>query len=169
MSLMGIQNSLNRSEKGKTVCTARELAALFNLTVMRISQLRQEGMPVNNINEYVLSDCVAWYIRKLQARLDENQNQTIVAEKLKMYRAKAEMMEIEVSQRKGKSISSDALRRDMMKIFFEIKESFLSFAGRFSFELEDKKAGYIKNFLNKKVLEELNNIANKLELGENEK
>lgn len=168
MSIMNIQRSLNQSGKGKTVCTAKELAVLFNLTVMRINQLSQEGMPRNG-NDYILSDCVSWYVRKLQERLNENQNQTIVAEKLKMYRAKAEKMEIEVDQLRGKSISSDVLKQDMMKIFFEIKESFLSFAGRFSFELEDKKAGYIKNFLNKKVLEELNNIANKLELGENEK
>lgn len=168
MSLMKVQQKINQTSKEKIFCSAKELAQLFNLSQMRIIQLRQEGMPGMN-GEYPLKECISWYVRKLQEKLDENQNQTIVSEKVKLIKAKALKAEIEVKKLEGSILDQEDVKQDMMRILSGIKENFLSFPGKFAYELEDKKAIYIKNFLMKKILEELNNIAERLENENNNK
>lgn len=45
------------------------LSEAMNLTPRRVQQLVQEGMPKGKRGEYVLEDCLKWYIRYLQAKV----------------------------------------------------------------------------------------------------
>lgn len=165
-------NKLDRlsklSNESETCCSAPELAALFQLTPMRIQQLVYEGLPKKADGQYPLRECVSWYVKYLHARLDENQNQTIVAEKLKLYRAKAERAEIETKQLAGSSLDAEKVKQDLIKIFSEIKEEILSLSGC-AMELENRPSAFIKNFLNKRLSECLNRIAMKVSVNSDSK
>ena len=56
------------------------LSELMNLTPRRVQQLVKEGLPKGKRGEYVLEECMAWYIRYLQAKLAAGQPETSTGE-----------------------------------------------------------------------------------------
>lgn len=156
--------SLDRSEEKRSEnISTSELAEIFYLTTRRIQQLSQEGMPKISDGVYPFKECVRWYIRHLQSRLDENNSDTILQEKIRLYRAKAEKAEIEARRMNKYSIAIEEVTKDLATISAEIKDAFQNIPGYCAPRLEDKPAGFIKNFLTRKILDTLNFVSEKLD------
>jgi len=148
--------------KSNAICTLQELAALFSVTPSRISQLVHEGLPKNSEGQYPLKDCVSWYVRFLLSRLNENQNETVVSERIKLIRAKSRKAEIEIKKMEGEISDNGQVKQQLIKIFTTIKEEFLSLPGQCAPDLEEKSAQFIKIYLNKKIAQTLNITGEKI-------
>lgn len=162
MNLMSLnRNSLCSSES--SFVSTSELAQILGLTERRIQQLVGEGMPRIANGRFDLRACVRFYIGLLHDRLDENSSETIVKEKIRLYRARAEKAEVESLKLRQSSLDAESVRQDALRVAQFIREAFLSLPGRLAPDLGDKPVAYVKNILEKVVLETLNSVAEKLE------
>lgn len=148
---------------GSDITTAWELSSLLGITERRIQQLVKEGMPKSGRGEYPLRECVRFYVGHLHRLIEEEKSDTVVSEKIRLMRAKAEKAEVEVLKLRGEVLDLERVRQETMLISVEIKEAFLAVAGRLAPELAGKDAGYIKHRLNRAITEAMNVAAEKLE------
>jgi phage terminase Nu1 subunit (DNA packaging protein) len=165
MSKVGILqakiSSVRRTGKDEVGCG--ELARIFQLTEQRISQLVKEGMPRTARGSYSLRECTIFYVSYLRARLDENRNETIVAEKIRLTRAKATKAEVEARKIGGSVLDLERARNEIMILAREIKEELLSVPGRMAPVLENLPAGQIKTLLGDEITDALNRVAERIE------
>lgn len=157
--------SLKRNEfdfgQNSFLCSEQEIAALFSVTPPRIGQLSKEGMP-REIGGYPLKECVFWYVKYLHNLLDENQNETVVAEKIRFMKAKTKKAEIEAKQLEGSMIEQGKMEQELQKILLSIKEDFFAVPGQCAPFLDGRPAAYIKIYLEKKMAEIFNTLGEKL-------
>ncbi len=145
-----------------------ELAQILRVTEQRVIQLTKEGLPRSGHGSYPLKECVGFYIDKLKKRLDENQNDTIIIEKIRLTRAKAKKAEIDAEKAGGNVLNKEQAKQNIMVLALEIKEEFLALPGREAPFLEEKSAGEIKTALTIAVTAALNRVSVKIRDHKNE-
>lgn len=151
-------NHLDVSEVGP-----EELASMFRLTVQRIIQLTKEGLPRTARGSYPLRESVVFYVEYLRARIQENQSETIIAERLRLVRAKASKAEIEAEKYRDRVLSIDEARSQVMAICQELKENLLGVPGRVAHSLVGLGESEIYAILDREIKNGIANAASKLE------
>lgn len=140
-----------------------ELASMFRLTVQRIMQLCKEGLPRTARGSYPLRESVTFYVEYLRARIQENQSETIIAERLRLVRAKASKAEIEAEKYRDRVLSIDEARGQVMTICQELKENLLGVSGRVAHSLVGLSESEIYGILNREMKNGITDAASRLE------
>lgn len=116
----------------------RQLAEILNLTATRVQQLVQEGLPKKFRGKYDQDQCVAWYIRYLQALVEKK---AIVGEggevlknereeRLRLLRADADLREIELARERGQLVAIEDVEKEMTDLILVTKARVLAVGAR---------------------------------------
>ena len=161
-SISEVARVANRPAVRKYV-SAGELAEYLGISARRVQQLAKEGMPRIGRGEYPLREAVRYYVEYLHRLLDENQNETIITEKIRLTRAKAKKAELEAEKAGGAVLDVEKVRHEVMVLAVALKEAFLSLPGRLAPALSGLETGEVKQKITEEITDTLNKVAEKLE------
>jgi phage terminase Nu1 subunit (DNA packaging protein) len=116
----------------------KQLAVILNLTVSRIQQLVQEGLPKKLRGKYDQDQCVDFYIRYLQALVE---HKSIVGEggevlknereeRLRLLRADADLREIELARERSQLVAIEDVEKEMSELVLTTKARVMAVAPR---------------------------------------
>ena len=131
-----------KDEKARIV-GIKEIAVILNLSVARIQQLVQEGLPKKLRGKYDRDDCSGWYIRYLQALVEKkaivDEGGKIFAtereERLRLLRADADLREIELARERAELVSIAEVEREIADLMLTTKARVMAVAPRLAPEL----------------------------------
>jgi len=138
--------------------STRQLAMVVNLTVERVRQLAIKGMP-NFGGQFPLLGCVKWYIKYLQ---NTNKAEEIIAEELKLKRAKREKVELENKKLQSSLLDVNQVSQQIMQIMQSLKEVLFGLPGRLCVLLENQSCSVIRDSLETEINLVLAQIGEKL-------
>lgn len=147
----------------KKLVSAYELSQWLGITERRIQQLAKEGLPRVGRGDYPLREAVTFYIDYLQRILDENNNNTILAEKIRMMRAKATKAEIDAEKAGGSVLNAQKVGQEAMVMSNTIKDEILSLPGKLAPTLAGMDAGQVKAKLAEALESALNRVADRID------
>lgn len=130
------------------IFTADELCGITGLTNQRITQLVKEGMPRSGHGQYNI-ESVKWYIAYQRQQIEKNQSETVVSERLRLTRAKADKAEIEVAKSEGKVIEIADLNTAQMQILQALKDELFLLPAQIDVSRTEEIRGKIADALNK--------------------
>jgi len=121
----------------------KQLAVVLNLSVSRIPQLVQVGLPKKLRGKYDQDECVGFYIRYLQALVE---HKAIVGEggevlknereeRLRLLRADADLREIELARERGQLVVIEDVEKDMSELVLTTKARVMAVAPRVAPEI----------------------------------
>lgn len=139
------------------IFTASEAAEILGLTNQRLTQLVKEGMPRTGHGQYTI-ESIKWYISYQRKQLEEKQSETIVAERLRLTRAKADKAEVEARRAEDKALDVDEVRGSLMQVLRLLKDNLLVVPQKVSQEHAGEMRSYIIEALND-TADQLENIA----------
>jgi phage terminase Nu1 subunit (DNA packaging protein) len=90
--------------------SVHRVAEIFGVSVRRINQLGQAGMPREGHGQYDLSKCCVWYIRHLQKALEltgPDHSADIRAGQLRLLKARSEKLQIGNAVACGELVEGD--------------------------------------------------------------
>lgn len=136
-----------KDEKPRIV-RIKEIAAILNLTPMRVQQLAHEGLPKKNRGKYDRDECVRFYIRYLQAIVEKRarveEGGKIFAsereERLRLLSADADLREIELARERSGFVSTEDVERAMTELCLISTARILAVAPRLALELIGEKS-----------------------------
>lgn len=118
-----------------------EITIALNLTKQRISQLVQLGLPKKLRGKYDQDECVGWYIRYLQARIEKRAidegGKSFASEReerVRLVRALADLREIELARERGQLVLID-VQREMLDLVQATTARLMAIAPRLASEL----------------------------------
>jgi phage terminase Nu1 subunit (DNA packaging protein) len=121
----------------------KQLAAILNLSVSRIPQLVHIGLPKKVRGKYDQDECVGFYIRYLQALVEQK---AVVGEggevlknereeRLRLLRADADLREIELARERSQLVMIDDVEKDMSELVLTTKARVMAVAPRVAPEI----------------------------------
>jgi len=120
-----------------------QLAKALNLTPQRVNQLVPEGMPRSGRGRYPLGECMAWYIRYLQAALKNRSTDDgsgklshLTSERIATARAQREAIETRNAQARGELVLASDVREVLDLKQANLKEALRGLPSRFRKQLE---------------------------------
>ncbi len=129
-------------ETEKRYCTAEEIAHLLGLSVLRIRQLRNDGIMVaekpkgSKRNAYLLIESLVSYCKHLQDRKSAvRAMERIKVAEADMKEKKAALLDIELRKRKGEVHESRHVSQLLNGMIIETKGALLGIPGRIAVEV----------------------------------
>jgi len=93
-----------------TYVSADVLSQLFGVTTNMVRRyVNDSGMPRVGRGQYLLGDCVKWFIDKTRTATDRGENGDIFEEKLKLVRAQRHRVELDNKKVRGQLIDHDTV------------------------------------------------------------
>lgn len=149
-----------------------KVAKALNVTVRRVNQLVNEGMPKAGHGRYDLAQCMLWYIRYLQKALERREGSpedsvgaTLRMERTLLIKAQREREELELAARRGELISASVVKDKWTAIAATLKQRILAGPGRIAHLLEGENRITIKGRLDEQAREILTALAGDLIYG----
>ena len=135
--------SRKKKNAARRILSIKEVAAVLNLTVRRVQQLVQEGLPKKFRGRYDQDECTGWYIRYLQAVVEKKaivdeggkMFATEHAERLRLLRAETDLREIELSRERSHLVSIDEVDKALMELAVTTEGRILAIAPRLALEI----------------------------------
>lgn len=152
-----------RQQGQQKIVSSYELSQWLGITERRIQQLAKEGLPRVGRGDYKLRESVVFYIGYLQRLLEENNNNTILAEKIRMMRAKATKAEIDAEKAGGSVLNAQKVGQEAMVLASVIKDEILSLPGKLAHTLVGMDAGQVKAKLTEALESSLNQVADRID------
>lgn len=143
--------------------SVKEVASVLGITEQRVQQLTRQGLPKGDRNQYPLLGCIKFYISYLQQQLDQNANDNIVKEKIKLYRARAEKAEAESEKLRGRLLDVADATQQVMAIMQELKDNLLGISGRFCHEVVKLAPAQVKELIEIEITKSLSEVAKNLD------
>jgi hypothetical protein len=108
------------------------LAKVFNISVRRVQQLQNEGMPRAARGQYELGPCMQWYIRYLQAALEGSSDgqSDLVLGRIRVARETADRMQMANIRARDTVVLASKFRSDALKAIAFLKRSMAPVAAR---------------------------------------
>jgi hypothetical protein len=136
-------NKKKPKEEKPRIVRIKEIAAILNLTPMRVQQLTQEGLPKKDRGQYDRDECTRFYIRYLQAIVEKravvDEGGKIFAservERLRLLRTLADLREIELSRERSELVSVEDVERAMTDLIVVTEARVMAVAPRLAPEL----------------------------------
>jgi phage terminase Nu1 subunit (DNA packaging protein) len=164
-----------RKEKSESprIVGIKQVAVILNLTVARIQQLVQEGLPKKLRGKYDQDECTGWYIRYLQALVEKKAivdegGQVFKSEReerLRLLRADADLRELDLARKRGQLVSIEDVEHEMTDLILVTKARILAVGARVAPELVGETSRVmIQAVIEKAHKEALSHLAKK-ELG----
>ena len=111
-----------------TPVSVTKLSELMNLTPRRVQQLTKEGLPKGRRGEYVLEDCLRWYIGSLQSKVASGQTdgygERSGRERLDL--AKAEREELSLAKDRQETLTVTDFERAMADMITPARHELLA-------------------------------------------
>lgn len=142
--------------------SGREIASILRITERRVQQLVNDGFPKLEYNKYPLMACIHFYIDCLHHKIQENCSDTIIAEKIKLYRARADMMVAANAQFNGRFLDIEIAKQQVIAMVQIFKDGLLGLPGRFCHDFSQMRAEEIKALLTSEIHIAIRDIAEKL-------
>ena len=146
--------------------TVEKLAQAMNLSPRRVQQLVDEGMPREERGRYELGQCMAWYIRYLQAILERREIPQVDAvaaalrgERQRLTRAQADREELELQKARAEVIPIAVFEERMAAMITQARQRLLMLPSRVAGELEGEPRLEIKQRLTRALYAVLNSLA----------
>lgn len=93
-----------------TYISAEALAELFGVTAHMVRRyVNDHGMPRAGRGQYLLGDCVKWYIGRIRVAAENGEHGDISEEKLKLVRAQRHRVELDNKKVRGELIDHDTV------------------------------------------------------------
>jgi phage terminase Nu1 subunit (DNA packaging protein) len=127
-----------------------KVSKALNVTVRRVQQLAQEGMPRDGRGKYDLAQCMLWYIRYLQNVIDKRESpQGSIGDSLRTQRerlisAQADREELELAKLRGELIPASLFEQLMSKQITSARQRLLTLPGNVAHMLEGENRDVIK-------------------------
>ncbi len=119
-----------------------QVAHVLNISERRIQQLAKEGLPREERGKYDLANCMIWYIRYLQKKLESKSlgsedfgRSSFLAEKRRLVKADAELREIELAEKRKQLVSIADVEKSWTDLILEAKARVLAIAPRIAADL----------------------------------
>lgn len=145
--------------------TVGQVAKALNVTIRRVNQLANEGMPREEHGKYNLAECMLWYIRYLQRALERREGSpedtvgaTIRSERGRLLKAQADREELELSRERNELISIDQYERLVSAQILTARQLLLTLPGSVAPELEGEPAKKIRVILEKAMRRALQEV-----------
>lgn len=132
-----------------------QLAKALNVSVRRVNQLAQEGMPVMDRGRYDLGGCYYFYVRYLQKALQRRENMEARPTKFQMFRerlldAQASMEELILHDKRGRMIPVEVhdqllvgwaatIRKNLLMLPSRLASTLAGLDGRAIFDAIDRE------------------------------
>lgn len=139
------------------------LAGLLKLTVPRIHQLKEIGLPYDqDSRKFPLIACLIFMLD-----VERSRNKTLAGEtaqeKKRLMHERAERAALENERLRNKVIDAESIMQQTMEIIQQLKDGLLSIPGRVCHTIEGKSAAEIRQNLDIELKNVLNIVAEKLE------
>jgi phage terminase Nu1 subunit (DNA packaging protein) len=132
----------------------QKVAYALNVTVRRVQQLANEGMPHGaKRGQYDLAACMVWYIRYLQKALERRDGSgdqagaSLRIERQRLVKAQADREELELARARGELIPVEMYQERMAGHIVAAKQRILALPSRISHQLEGENRNVIKQKL----------------------
>jgi phage terminase Nu1 subunit (DNA packaging protein) len=130
-----------------------KVAKALNITVRRVQQLAQEGMPRDGRGKYDLAQCMLWYIRYLQKIVDTRQmpdsvgGNSLQVARERLVSAQADREELELAKVRGELIPVSLFEQVMSKHITSARQRLLTLPSNVAHMLEGETRDVIKGRL----------------------
>ncbi len=119
-----------------------QVAHVLNISERRVQQLAKEGLPREDRGKYDLANCMIWYIRYLQKKLESKSlgsedggRSSFLAEKRRLVKADAELREIELAEKRKQLVAIGDVEKSWTDLVLEVKARVLAIAPRIAGDL----------------------------------
>jgi phage terminase Nu1 subunit (DNA packaging protein) len=146
---------------------AKMLGGVFELTESRIHQLVKLGMPKQARSKFDLMQCIRWYIRYLQKKVEQKaidggdgNPQGANDQRIRGMKADADLKEMDLALRKGQLVKIEDVRAVWAEITLMAKARILSVPPRLAGEVMGQNSRVMIQALMEKALKDaLNQLA----------
>jgi phage terminase Nu1 subunit (DNA packaging protein) len=149
-----------------------KVAKALNVTVRRVNQLVNEGMPKAGHGRYDLAQCMLWYIRYLQKALERREGSpedsvgaTLRMERTLLIKAQREREELELAARRRELVSALEVKDKWAAVGATLKQRVMALPGRVAHLLEGEDRTTIKARLEEQAREILTVLHHELIYG----
>lgn len=133
--------------------TTKTLARVLNISERRVQQLKKEGMPGSR-NKWPLFPALHWYLDFLRSGQPVG---TAADERRRLEKAKADMAELDIEERRRELIKIKAVQDDIRKVFAALRQELLGLPGRLAAQLAAVSSPRkVKAIVNEEVRSALN-------------
>jgi hypothetical protein len=115
----------------------RDVMAALNLSKVHVGRLVSEGMPKLGRGHYDLDACKDWYIRYLQSLVKSHETEdadgktsSTTGERRRVLRSQAELLEIELAEKRGTLIPLEVLVAKCSDLVLIIRQNVLALGTR---------------------------------------
>jgi hypothetical protein len=155
------------AKKRSQIVSAEILADVFGLTETRIHQLvAKEKMPKESRGRFDLMICIRFYIKYLQTRIEKRSVEiggeitAVSDQRVRGLKAGAELKEIEVAERRGKTVNVDDVREMISEMVLMTKARLLAVPARLAVDLVNETSRVmIQAKIEKAIKEALTTLA----------
>jgi phage terminase Nu1 subunit (DNA packaging protein) len=139
--------------------SVEQLAGEFQRTPRYVQQLAKAGMPKAAHGQYDLELCKSWYIGFLQRKISQREGDVddngderegtynVDREQARLTRAKADIAEIELTERRGEVIPIKVFEDTLGRMVTQARQQLLQLPGRAAPVLEGEPRAVIKSKL----------------------
>jgi phage terminase Nu1 subunit (DNA packaging protein) len=140
--------------------SAGVIAAAFGCSERQVQRFAGLGMPRTERGQYEAIACIRWYTAKLRKEIeDASDGDGLEHEQRRFTKAKADLAEIELFEKRGQFIPRDIFKQHVAMHIGAVRQRFSRLPERIAPELEGEERGAIKAALMAHVRKTLTALA----------